>query len=336
VDRHPEGTVFILASGVHMGQSVVAKSRNQFIGEPGAVLDGGGRANYAFAGRGNGVLIQGLVIQNYAANVTEGVIRAANGSSGWTIQGNEIRNNGGMGIKLGSGWRIIENNIHHNQQYAIGGGGSDILVEGNELAYNNPNMQVNPYHGAGGTKFLSSNNLVIRNNYSHHNNGPGLWADGDNINVVYEGNRVEANLHAGIKHEISCRATIRNNVVVGNGFGNDNWLAGAGIVVLNSPDVTITGNTVTNNEDGIGGIQGTRDTYQGANCRRELRNLTVSGNSISMQTGFTGIVTNHTSDVYRWNNVFSGNSYTLGNQGEYFRWDGGNYTLQQWQQMGMG
>ena len=308
-------------------------------GRPEPILDGRNQTQYAFAGAGDGVLIQGLIIQNYAANVTEGVIRGANGSHGWTLKNNQIRNNSGMGVKLSSGWRLIGNRIHHNQQYGIGGGGIDIIVDGNEISYNNPNMDMNPYSGAGGTKFLTSNNLIIRNNYSHHNNGPGLWVDGDAINTLYEGNRVEWNTHAGIKHEVGCRATIRNNVAVGNGFGNPNWLAGAGIVVLNSMDVTITGNTVKNNADGIGGIQAVREgaEVQGVNCRHELKNMTVSGNTITMQEGYTGIVTNQTSDVFStWNNRFFSNSYSLGSQGDYFKWQGGAMNLQEWKALGMG
>lgn len=40
VDQHPEGTRFLLESGVHRMQSVEAKAGNTFEGEPGAVLNG--------------------------------------------------------------------------------------------------------------------------------------------------------------------------------------------------------------------------------------------------------------------------------------------------------
>ena len=48
VNSHPEGTTFLLKAGVFRNQTVVPKSGDVFIGEKGAVLDGGGRT--AFAG----------------------------------------------------------------------------------------------------------------------------------------------------------------------------------------------------------------------------------------------------------------------------------------------
>ena len=64
-------------------------------------------------------------------------------------QNNEIRNNSGMGVKLASGWRLIGNHIHHNQQYGSVEVRSTSSSDGNEISYNNPLMEVNPYHGAG-------------------------------------------------------------------------------------------------------------------------------------------------------------------------------------------
>ena len=79
---------------------------------------------------------------------------------------------------------------------------SGIVVEGNEIAYNNE-AGFNPEWEAGGTKFWATTNLVVRNNHVHHNFGPGLWADNDNVGALYEGNIVEDNDWAGIFHEIS-------------------------------------------------------------------------------------------------------------------------------------
>lgn len=40
IDAHPEGTSFLLASGVHRGQSVIPRDGQRFRGEPGAVMSG--------------------------------------------------------------------------------------------------------------------------------------------------------------------------------------------------------------------------------------------------------------------------------------------------------
>lgn len=338
VNSHGEGTVFIIAAGVHQNQTVSPKQMQQFIGEPGAILDGGGTTEYAFGGPGDDVLIEGLEIRDYDSNPGEGVIRSVDSSLDWTVRANEIHDNGGQGVKFVGGWSVIGNYLHHNEQYGIGGSGNGVLIEANEIAFNNPDGALSPYSGAGGTKFVNSDDLVIRGNCSHDNDGPGLWTDGHNVNALYEGNLVFDNTHAGIKHEVSCYATIQGNTAVGNGFGNPNWLAGAGILVLNSPGVTVTGNVAIDNADGIAGIQGDRDLVNGENCVLELRDLLVTGNTIEMTTGYTGIVTDDTSAVFdSWNNDFQNNVYVLTpSGGDFFKWDGDVLTLTEWKDIGLG
>ena len=49
--------------------------------------------------------------------------------------------------------------------------GNNILVQGNEIAHNGFWAGVDPYWGAGGFKFTQTDGLVVRDNYSHNNNG---------------------------------------------------------------------------------------------------------------------------------------------------------------------
>ena len=335
VDSHPAGTTFVLGSGVHRRQTVVPKAKNVFVGEPGAVMDGEGVADYAFLGKGaDDVVIRGLVIERYATPLRDGTIMSKGGSQDWVVEDNEIRYNDAIGIKATSGWRILDNYIHHNQQLGLGGSGSNILVQGNEIAYTNWEGLVHRRIGGGGSKWVHTTNLVVRNNYSHDNRGAGLHTDGNNLNTLYEGNRVVNNGFAGIKHEVSCDAVIRNNVAEGNGFGNDAWIAGAGILVMNSPNVEVYGNTVRNNNDGIGGIHADRDDKV-ERCPLDLRNFNVHHNTIVMQVGHTGIVSNTgSSAVYNsWNNRFDYNTYTLGSKNQYYKWDG-TLTTKEWKQTG--
>lgn len=338
VDKHPAGTRFVIGAGVHRRQTVVPKAKNVFIGEPGAVLDGEGVIAHAFSGNGgDDVVIRGLEIRNYATPLGKGTVKGGNASYGWLVEGNEIHNNEGIGVSASKDWKVRDNEIHHNEQYGVRALGSGVVFEGNEIAYNNADLAINPFHNGGGSKFINTVGLVLRNNYVHHNGGPGLWTDGDNIDTLFEGNRVEYNHHAGIKHEISCRATIRNNTVIGNGFGNPHWLAGAGIVVFNSPDVTVSGNTVRDNADGIAGIQSDRSSkLDGKNCRRELKNLNVTGNTVAMTEGYTGIVGSGGGVYTSWNNRFSSNTYQVDPNKDFFKWAGAKLTLKEWKQMGMG
>ncbi len=50
VDSAPAGTSFLIKAGLHRGQRIRPKSGNTFVGEPGAILDGGNAVRYAFDG----------------------------------------------------------------------------------------------------------------------------------------------------------------------------------------------------------------------------------------------------------------------------------------------
>lgn len=334
VNQHPAGTTFLVKAGTYHNQTVAPRDGDHFVGEPGTILDGGGTTEYAFGGPGNGVVIEGFTVQDYNSHSdTEGAFRSVGGAIDWIIRGNEIRNNRGAGVQVNPGWRVLDNHIHHNSHVGIiGGGGDGIVIAGNEIAYNNPNDEGSPFVDAGGAKFFNTTDIVLRDNHSHHNGGPGLWTDGNNIGTLYEGNLVEDNDHAGIKHEISCRATIRGNTALRNGFGNDGWIEGAGIVVLNSPDVTIEDNIVRDNNDGIGGVHADRNT-NGRVCESSLKNLVVRNNVIEMSHGHTGIASNDGHSVFtNWGNRFESNTYILeSDNGEYFDWENSEYTLSEWQ-----
>jgi parallel beta-helix repeat protein len=335
VNANPEGTTFIIKAGTHLGQQVIPKNGDSFIGEPGAILDGQHTATYAFGMGGKEVTVRGLVIENYAAPLQKGAIQPGNESWRWLLENNEIRLNSGGGIGAGSGWVVRGNYVHHNGQIGVFGAGDDILFEGNEIAFNNTD-NIDSGWEAGGSKFVWTRNLILRNNYVHDNQGPGLWVDGHNIYTLYEGNRVINNSGPGINHEISYDAVIRNNLVEGNGFGWTGWVDGAGILVANSPNVNVYGNTVRYNNDGIAGIQANRGS--GNYGPYQLKNLWVHNNLIVMEVGQTGIVRQDgcNDPVWStdWNNRFDYNTYTLGTADKYYAWDPWYITTAQWQAAG--
>lgn len=335
VDANPEGTTFVIKAGVHRRQQVVPRNGDSFIGEPGAVLDGERAVEFAFGGDRVNVTVRGLVIENYATPTRTGVIRYSAGHGYWVVENNEVRFNGGIGIAAGPRWQVRGNYIHHNGQLGMSASGEDIVIEGNEIAFNNTEG-IDPYWEAGGTKFVYTFNLKVRNNHVHDNHGPGLWTDINNVNTLYEGNRVVGNFGPGIFHEISYDAVIRNNTVEGNGFGYTGWVDGAGILVNSSPNVEIYGNTVRRNNDGIAGIQADRGV--GIQGPWELRNLSVHDNVIVMGTGQTGIVRQGglTHPVWGpdWNNRFDHNTYTLESGDDHYTWDPWIITTAEWRAAG--
>jgi len=337
VNAHPGGTTFVIKSGVHKRQSVVPKTGDTFVGESGAVLSGENATSYAFGAEVSNVTVKNLVIEKYAGPKDGGAIVTLGGADGWRIEGNEIRYNKGSAIRSGgTGWHIVGNYLHHNEVYGMTGTGVRMVIEDNEIAFNN--YQKTSGGNAGGSKWFYTNGLVVRNNYSHDNGGPGLWTDGHNKAVLYDGNRVVNNTESGIKHEASCDAVIRNNTVEGNGFASGEWMAG-GIRVSLSPDVEVHHNVVSNNRNGVTAVYSQRsyaDTWcSGPDGQHQLKNLWVHDNTITMPTGQTGVVASAATDQVfgAWNNRFDRNTYVIGTTTQPFVWRG-DKTIAEWKAAG--
>jgi parallel beta-helix repeat protein len=291
----------------------------------------------AFSGDARDVTIRGLTVEKYANAAQTGAIHAKDDESlgeGWLLEGNEIRLNHGGGIRLGPGMQVLNNFVHHNGQIGISGGeGDGIVIEGNEISFNNT-AGFSWGWEAGGTKFVRTQNLVVRANHVHHNKGPGLWTDISNIHTLYEDNLVEANENMGIFHEISYDAVIRNNTVRDNGLVDHEWLLGAGILVAASRNVEVYGNTVTGNGDGIAAIQ--QDRGDGDYGPLQVINLYVHDNTISMTIGETGLAQDIDDDSYFRDrgNRFERNTYRLGQEENYYSWADGSRSKDEWQAFG--
>ena len=211
---------------------------------------------YAFLGGASGVSIRGLVVEKYATSVQAGAIGYNRPSPGWTIEGNEVRLNATIEIVAGSGSHVLTNRIQHNGQMGAGCVGEDILFERNEIAENGHFSGVEVDWEVGGAKCAVTNRLQVRRNLVRRNSGTGFWTDIDNINSLYEQNRIEENRRSGISHEISYAAVIRYNTLLHNGDEMSTWLWGAGILVQNSRDVQVYGNAIiTRRGNGIALIQ---------------------------------------------------------------------------------
>jgi hypothetical protein len=278
---------------------------------------------FAFYSTASNVTIENLRVEKYASPAQRGAIGFSGPGSGWVVRGNEVSWNHGAGIRLADGMRILSNNVHHQGQIGIAGSGRDVLVQDNEIAYNNmagfgPGLQGE----AGGSKFTFTDGLVVRGNFSHHNHGPGLWTDINNVNTLYENNRVEDNDWRGIFHEISYKAVIRNNVIRRNGFRNPAALVGAvdgaGILISNSPDVEVYGNIVEDNRSGITGLESDRSSSHPSTLGpHNLVNLYVHDNVVAQPDGgrAAGIAnTDPNADPYSAaaDNRWVHNTYTVG------------------------
>ena len=338
LERSGSDGAVIVATGVHTGQSSRPLSGQTIIGEPGAILRGDG-APFAFRSSEDGVHIEGLVMEGYQPEDKAGVVHGDEGARGWTISGNEIHENGEIGVVARSDWTITDNLIHHNGRYGVTGSGENILLENNEIACNA--LVYGSTSDSAATKFVHTAGLVMTGNNVHHNFGNGLWVDINNVDFRIEGNRSDANALSGIFVEISCGGVVSDNDVTGNGFGTTRpaGMENAGILVSNSPGVEITGNSLVDNAKGIGAINwahGNRDAVD--QCVPEVRDLSVHDNEITQETGLVAGIdaTIDQESVWTdWANTFFGNVYIVGPEAR-FRWEGSTIEQADWESLGLG
>ena len=293
----------------------------------------------AFHGTAQNVTVQNLVVEKYDAPVQHGAITPG---KGWTIQDNEVRLNYGIGI-AGSDMdnsKFVGNFVHDNGQMGLGGTGKNILVEGNEIAKNGFWSGIDPGWEGGGFKFALTDGLIVRGNYSHHNLGPGMWTDIDNIHTLYENNVVVGNTKSGIQHEISYDAIIRNNVVVHNGvedFTGYGWLWGDQILIQNSRNVEVYGNKIDmTGANGIGLVQ--QDRGDGAYGPRVTTGNSIHDNIVvSHDTiGRLGEAADYNqTGLLNGGNTWSNNYYYMTDTGNRFWWPtpsgGSTYSFSQFQ-----
>jgi len=283
----------------------------------------------AFSGSAANVSISGLTVEKYAVPAQFGAIGDQYPGPNWTVRNNEVRLNHGAGIALLSGSTATMNYVHNNGQKGIGGSGSNILVQGNRVSFNNW-AGFDPSWEAGGIKFAAATNLIVRGNTVDDNIGPGVWTDIGSINTLYESNVIMNNTDGpGIQDEISYSAIIRYNTVCYNSISQPSWLWGSQIMIQNSQNDQVYGNTVETalaGGNGIGIIQqsrgsGTLGPYVAINNSIHNNSIVIRGS-----TGASGMVADYNQQalLQSGNNTFDYNAYHLINPNGY-SWEWINY-----------
>jgi parallel beta-helix repeat protein len=281
---------------------------------------------------GADVTVKGFVVEHFATRAQHGAIETS--SPGWVIADNVVRVNHGAGITSSGDVLITGNTVLRNGQLGIGGTGVSTTVTHNEIGFNNT-AGFDPGWEAGGAKWAVTDGLMVRRNRVHDNRGPGLWTDIDAQNTTYAHNFVRNNTHAGIFHEISGDAVIRNNIVTGNGHGFPTWLWGSGILLAGSHGVEVYGNQLARNAEGIGLVQQDRGLSDVDGLPRRLHDIAVHDNETYMGHGESGAVEDN-GDVA----IFSDPTITWTDNDWYqsggspFMWDDDYLTAAEWRDLG--
>jgi parallel beta-helix repeat protein len=360
VDANPTGTTFILKAGTHVRQTVIPKDADTFRGEVGTILDGQNATQFAFKGYNgsrwvNGVTVRNMAITGYTPPAQNGAIWGGddltNGTTGWTLDSLDVHHNMNMGIRIGNRMKVLRSKGRYNGTINIGGVGRAVLVDGFISTFGNNGCVNNPGFESGGSKFVLTDSLIVRNSTFSDNCGVGLWLDISNDHYALYGNTVERNYREGICVEISFSGKIYNNVVNANGwpvdpFRPNGWVWDAGIGVHESRDVEVYSNTLIDNFQGIMIVQQKRDATTGDTFAPAggyiAQNVYVHDNTITQrQFGASGNAAagaaNDAGDTATFltrNNRFVHNTYYLGSNPTPFAWMNGFRTAAGWRAYG--
>ncbi|GAA1615115.1 right-handed parallel beta-helix repeat-containing protein [Kribbella karoonensis] len=287
-----------------------------------------------------GVVIRGLTIEHFASAPQAGALVSG---PGWKVTANDVSWNHAVGVMLVDADKAIvdKNLIHHNGQLGLGQYSSAAAnVTRNVVSSNNTDGFWIADWESGGIKSTRSSGTVS-GNVIKANKGVGMWADVADDGRQIVDNQIVGNAADGIRYEISRNGTIEGNTVTGNGFGTGRGSGtslwdGGGINVNTSTGVTIKGNRVAGNVNGVT-IQ-SRTRGSGPWGTYLLRDVQVSGNTIEMTGGSqaTGMVQNSGAEVPAGEVVFSGNKYVLDSLGtQRFARFGTKLTAAGWRQAGL-
>jgi hypothetical protein len=295
------GTTYWFAAGVHTlgaGQytQIVPGRGSTYVGAPGAVLNGKGYNNIAFGGDVPDVTIEYLTIENFNPPGNQGAVNAS-AAPGWTVKYDTIRDIvPGTAVYAGTDNVLEHNCLTNNGQSGFGtytvndtnsltGGASNIVVNDNEISYNDtcnweaaknfpgptpPRAceKAGEYDGCGcsaGGKFWQTDGGQFEDNYVHDNYSAGIWWDTNNVGFDIRGNYFSGNYADGVIYEISYNALIQDNTFIRNGLGAGEALpgfpTGAIFVSESGSDRRVPGNyrtsfliadnTFTDNWDGV-------------------------------------------------------------------------------------
>jgi parallel beta-helix repeat protein len=297
------------------------------------------RTRTAIEASAQDVTVRGLTIEHFASLPQGGALQVG---TGWKVIANEVRWNHAVGVMVIEGDRatVSGNTVADNGQLGIGQYHSaDVKLTGNLVTRNNTDGFWIADWESGGIKSTRSSGEVSGNDIVA-NRGIGMWSDIAEYDRKIVGNRIRDNAADGIRYEISYQAEISENVVEGNGFGTGRGSGpslwdGGGINVNTSAGVTVAGNLIKDNRNGIA-IQ-SRTRGDGPRGQYVLKDVLIEANQVVMdeKTASTGVVENKESPAADGAIRFSRNSYRIGDrQAERFAYRGETMNWEQWQAAG--
>ena len=211
--------------------------------------------------------------------------------AGNVLKGNCLTLNGQYGFQ--------SSDVNGFGRDSLTGGPYGVVIEGNEISYNDtcdfsgllnnkaigwhnhnpvPAQYRNPACGKvsgdgnqGGFKLWQTNGVTVSGNYIHDNWGPGGWADTNNANTTWVGNRFTNNEGAAIIEEVSYNFSITGNYMAGN-----DWTDGLGNPGFPQPAIYIS---ESGSDTMFGGVPACQESAC-AGQKAYPRQSVISGNTL--------------------------------------------------------
>lgn len=207
------------------------------------LVEAGARDTF-FGGGISHVEVRGFTLSRANSRAMSGAFDLTPAASDWVIEDNTVTEGNFAGIYI-RGWNhVLRGNIFEkNRSEGIGGTLCQYAVLEDNVVRQNNWHGINPNWSGGGGKLTQSHHIEVRRQVAAFNNGPGIWFDIGNADILIENCTAYDNTD-GIFVEISHGpAVIRNNVCFRNHEG--------GISIGESGNVEVSHNTCVLNEFGI-------------------------------------------------------------------------------------
>src|SRR5580658_3417989 len=222
-------TTYWFAPGVHTFDGEYGHMDPQagdvIMGAPGAILNGEGVNQSAFATAPSNVTIEYLTVENFVAPEGQMTVNH-DGGADWTIEYNTIEDNTGADVGIGSGDVVSNNCLTGNAEYGFSSfaGSTNVTLTDNEISNNDGSGSAygsySPSLGiAGGGKFWDTDGGTVTGNYVYNNGAVGVWLDTDNVGFNVSDNYFANNFAEALEYEISYNGNITNNTFVDNDWG---------------------------------------------------------------------------------------------------------------------
>jgi len=266
VRRHGSGTTYCLAAGKYT-------IRRKVLLDPGDDVVGAGRgATTITAASGVGLMF------DYYHSDTSGVVAFKHLSVGGANLPRSDDCNDACGAVILADVRVHATDVRcfGNGTTCLGGGVHDVVVKNFECEGNgwHPDSLRNDFQSASCLK-INHGSVTMTNSYVHDNYWDGVWCNFcDHVAFVITDSRFVHNGRSGIVWEVSGSAVpsdhalVKDNIIRNNGWNHNAPPSGwAGIIISDSANMEIVGNTFGGNRvgDGSGGTRavfiydGTRD-----------------------------------------------------------------------------